>query len=114
MGCVEDVHETGQSTWDERVGVAEFTKRDGMLYLQGRVERGSHWLELEGKVEVEGPLVFHLNGVLRGVPHALMDVQVRELRTERRFTFRVRGNRNRPARVNGALFAGDHAWPGCG
>lgn len=81
-------------TFDQRTGSVTFTKRDGGLYLSGRVEKGEYWLELSGKVEIEGPQVFHLTGVITGIPDmSWADEAPRVRRTEGRFTFKVRGGR---------------------
>jgi hypothetical protein len=77
-----------------RIGSATFSRRDGALHLRGRVERGKHWLELEGTVETDGPKMFHLTGTMRGVPDmAWNDEAPRERNTEGRFTFEVRKGR---------------------
>jgi len=81
-------------TFDERVGTAEFSKRNGKLYLTGRVERGGFWLELQGTVELESPLVFHMDGEIRGIPGMLLeDEKPRQRSSAGRFTFKVRNNR---------------------
>jgi hypothetical protein len=77
-----------------RVGTARFTRRDGALFLEGRVERGAHWLELRGKVEPEGPNKFAMTGTIRGVPDMTWaDEAPRERTKEGRFMFEVRKGR---------------------
>lgn len=77
-----------------RIGTVRFSQRDGALYLQGRVERGKHWLELSGKVVPDGPKKFDLIGTIRGVPDmAWAGEAARERTTEGRFTFYVRKGR---------------------
>lgn len=77
-----------------RIGSVTFSRRDGALFLKGRVARGKHWLELEGTVEAAGPKTFHLTGVIRGVPDmAWADQAPRERTTEARFTFDARKGR---------------------
>jgi hypothetical protein len=77
-----------------RVGSARFSRKGGVLQLQGRVARGAHWLELSGRVEPEGPTKFVLIGTIRGVPDmAWADEAPRERNTEGRFTFEIRKGR---------------------
>jgi hypothetical protein len=77
-----------------RVGSARFTRRDGALFLEGRVERGAHWLELRGKVEPEGPSKFTMTGTIRGVPDMTWAGEApRERSKEGRFMFEVRKGR---------------------
>jgi hypothetical protein len=77
-----------------RVGVARFVRRDGALFLEGRVERGAHWLELSGKVEPQGPTRFMMTGTIRGLPDmAWANEAPRERNHEGRFMFEVRKGR---------------------
>lgn len=77
-----------------RVGTARFTRRDGALFLEGRVKRGAHWLELSGEVEPEGPTRFVMTGSIRGVPDmAWAGEAPRERNHEGRFMFEVRKGR---------------------
>ncbi len=97
-----------------RVGSVTFSRRDGALHLKGRVERGKHWLELEGTVETAGPKTFHLTGTITGVPDMAWARQApRERRTEGRFTFEVKKGRPywRLYEVNGRDCV---CWENCG
>jgi hypothetical protein len=77
-----------------RVGTARFTRRDGALFLEGRVERGAHWLELRGTVEPQGPNKFTMTGTIRGVPDMTWANQApRERNKDGRFMFEVRKGR---------------------
>lgn len=77
-----------------RVGVARFSKQGDELHLEGRVERGAHWLELRGRVESQSPSSFVLVGTIRGVPDMTWaDEAPRERNTEGRFTFEIRKGR---------------------
>jgi hypothetical protein len=77
-----------------RVGIARFSRKSGALQLEGRVQRGAHWLELNGRVEPEGANKFVLVGTIRGVPDmAWKDEAPRERNTEGRFTFEIRKGR---------------------
>jgi hypothetical protein len=77
-----------------RVGSVRISQRDGGLFLEGRVQRGKHWLELSGKVMPDGDKKLDLIGTIRGVPDmAWNDEAPRERTTEGRFTFYVRKGR---------------------
>lgn len=97
-----------------RVGSATFSRRDGALYLEGRVKRGVHWLHLSGRVEPRGNDKFVLNGVIEGVPDMAWNGEApRERRTDGSFVFEV--NKRRPYwrlyQVNGRECV---CWDKCG
>lgn len=97
-----------------RVGTVKFSKRDGNLHLEGRVQRGPHWLSIRGNVEPDGPQQFTLNGTIQGVPDMAWNGETpRERVTEGRFTFRVSKNRPywRLYEVNGKDCV---CWDNCG
>jgi hypothetical protein len=77
-----------------RVGRATFSERDGALYLQGRVARGAHWLELSGRVEIISPKKFLLSGTLRGIPDmSWANEAPRQRNTQGRMLFEMRHGR---------------------
>jgi hypothetical protein len=77
-----------------RTGTATFSRTGDTLMLRGRVERGTHWLELSGRVEPKGRNQFVLTGVVKGVPNmAWAGEAPRERRTEGSFVFEVKHGR---------------------